>query len=444
VTTYQDVPRRNKREAAACRACGRRLAATTRGWPGLGKVLSLLVLLLAACSAAGAPTYQVLHSFDGTDGSGPYGGVAFGPDGGLYGTTAGGGPCGTVFELTQQPKGGWREKVLYQFAKTGDGCDPWSSVAFDQSGNLYGGTVGGGDDYCSGGCGTVFQLQPGSGRWTEKIIFQFNYATGVSPTTGVIPSSDGSLYGTAPGDGADGGGVVFKLKPRPAGWEEVILHSFYLSYYGHIAPGGSGPIARPIMDASGNLYSTTREGGKGYGVVYELAPKAKHTWHETVLHRFGSFTSDGQVPGFGAALAMDASGAIYGTTSQGGANICYAGCGTIFELTGGADGRWREHVLYNFEDGVTGNGPNAGVVIDKFGNLYGTTDYGGYGDCGVIYKLAPQPKGKWAYTVLHTFGYGYDGCVPEGNLVMDGNGNLYGGTILGGTTGNGIVFELTP
>lgn len=83
--------------------------------------------------------------------------------------------------------------------------------------------------------------------------------------------------------------------------------------------------------------------------------------------------------------------------------------------------------------------------MDKAGNLYGTTDYGGGGcDCGVIYKLAPGPKGKWTYTVLHTFGIGDDGGVPEGNLVMDSKGNLYGGTILGGTYGQGVIFELTP
>jgi len=118
----------------------------------------------------------------------------------------------------------------------------------------------------------------------------------------------------------------------------------------------------------------------------------------------------------------------------------------VFKLTPQSGGRWKETILYNFQKGVTGFSPNAGVVMDKAGNLYGTTDYGGDPscDCGVIYKLAPGPKGKWAYTVLHEFGIGNDGGVPEGNLVMDSKGNLYGGTVLGGTYGGGVVFELTP
>jgi uncharacterized repeat protein (TIGR03803 family) len=112
-------------------------------------------------------------------------------------------------------------------------------------------------------------------------------------------------------------------------------------------------------------------------------------------------------------------------------------------LTKGANGGWRDTILYNFKAGPTGSTPNAGVVMDKAGNLYGTTDYGGSGsECGVIYRLAPN-KGKWEYTVLHTF-EGLDGCLPEGNLVLDKKGNLYGGTILGGNTGYGVVFEVTP
>lgn len=136
---------------------------------------------------------------------------------------------------------------------------------------------------------------------------------------------------------------------------------------------------------------------------------------------------------------MDGTGNLYGTTQGGG---CCGG--VIYKLTLQPDGHWKEKILYEFKGGAKGYLPNAGVVMDKAGNLYGITDAGGYGDCGVIYKLAPQPTGKWAYTVLHTFGQGDDGCMPEGNLAIDQYGNLYGGTVLGGAYGAGVVFQLTP
>ena len=156
---------------------------------------------------------------------------------------------------------------------------------------------------------------------------------------------------------------------------------------------------------------------------------------------------------------MDSSGNLYGTTEAGGANggcasdadlsvpgvpLTIGNCGTIFKLTKKTDGRWKESILYNFATGSDGFLPGAGVVMDKSGNLYGTTDGGGSAGCGVIYKLAPGTKGKWKYSVLHTFGYGMDGCIPAGNLAIDNKGNLYGGAILGGLYGYGIVFELSP
>jgi len=282
------------------------------------------------------------------------------------------------------------------------------------------------------------------------VLFSFDYNDGALPIAGPTMDPSGNLYGTTPGGGANSGGTVYQLTPGSGGWQETVLHSFYLSTYGHPAPGGSGPYAGLILDASSNLYGTTRRGGKqDSGVVFELS-RTSSQWKETVLHSFNDngklLGKDGLIPGWGA-LAMDASGALYGTTSQGGENICYggnAGCGTIFKLTKGASGGWKESVLYYFKSGATGSGPNAGVVIDSAGNLYGSTDYGGSEcGCGVIYKLSPGPKGKWKYAVLHTFD-GPDGALPEGNLVLDSKGNLYGGAILGGAYGYGVVFELTP
>jgi uncharacterized repeat protein (TIGR03803 family) len=178
------------------------------------------------------------------------------------------------------------------------------------------------------------------------------------------------------------------------------------------------------------------------GTVFEVQ-RSSSGWKEQALHNFPAFAHDGQVPG-GGALALDSSSNLYGTTIQGGRNICSdVGCGTIFRLTQGTDGKWKETILYNFKPGAARSFPG-GVVIDKAGNLYGMAGNGGGScDCGVVYKLAPGSNGKWTYTVLHRFS-GADGAVPAGNLTLDDKGNLYGGTVLGGGTNNGVIFELTP
>jgi len=172
----------------------------------------------------------------------------------------------------------------------------------------------------------------------------------------------------------------------------------------------------------------------------ETASDALQRRLENLLHSFDNNGTDGYTPGNGA-LIMDGSGSLYGTTEVGGSTRW----GTVFRLTPGTDGHWKETILHGFKNGPSGGYPSGGVVMDKAGNLYGTASDGGDPTCGcgVIYKVSPGPTGKWKYTVLHTF-YGYDGAIPVGNLVLDKAGNLYGGTVLGGTTGNGVIFELTP
>jgi uncharacterized repeat protein (TIGR03803 family) len=240
----------------------------------------------------------------------------------------------------------------------------------------------------------------------------------------------GNLYGT--------GHAVFELLPGSDGWGEEVLHHF-CSWSN--CRDGDGPFAGLILDGSGNLFGTTEDGGGNCGacgVVFELTPTSGGGWKETVLHAFDNNGKDGYTPGDGALL-MDGSGNLYGTTEVGG---CCGG--TVFKMTPGSKGHWTETILYNFKPGASGWFPTAGVVMDKAGNLYGTTDDGGTSscDCGLVYKLAPA-NGKWTYTVLHRFS-GADGAVPAGNLTLDDKGNLYGGTVLGGGTGNGVIFELTP
>jgi uncharacterized repeat protein (TIGR03803 family) len=304
-------------------------------------------------------------------------------------------------------------------------------LIFDPAGSLYGTTPVGGGPYTAG---TVFKMDPqGSGGWKSTVIYRFgknDKANG--PYGGVVMDGTGHLYGV--------GGWAFKLSPGSGGWKETLLHGFDCRN-----GDGCGILDHPILDASGNLYGTTEHGGgskncgAGCGTVYQLQPMPDGKWNESILHRFGS-PGDGAFPGVGA-LIIDGAGNLYGTTDIGGPN----GYGTIFRLTRGSNGHWKEKILHSMTQGRDGDHVSTGVVMDVTGNLYGTTIGGGDPncDCGVVYKLAPQTDGTWKYTVLHRF-TGYDGAQPDANLIPDGKGNLYGTTITGGAGGAGVAFELIP
>jgi uncharacterized repeat protein (TIGR03803 family) len=426
----------------------------------LDRSLVLFALALSFCAFAHAtPKYKVLHNFNGTDGIGS-GSPTLDQHGNLYGTSLGGGTgsckggCGLVFQLTPHANRSWSESILYSFQGSDDGESPSGALIFDHAGRLYGtttyGGVGGNKEYCHPGCGVAFKLTPTlSGGWTENVLFAFDYNDGAEPTAGLIMDEADNLYGTA-GGGVNGGGVAFELTPGSGGWNETVLKSFYPSDYPDYAPGGSSPYAGLTLGETGNLYGVTEGGGngpphcpvsEGCGVVFELSMQSGR-WKEHVLHRFTGFSRDGAEPSSGVTL--DSSGNLYGTTTIGGGTGCEGGCGTVYKLTPQSNGKWKETLLYNFGNGQNGYAPDGGVVIDKAGVLYGTTGYSGSGcGCGVVYKLAPGKNGKWTYTVLHAF-TGSDGAVPAGGLTMDDKGNLYGGTVLGGADGYGVVFELTP
>jgi uncharacterized repeat protein (TIGR03803 family) len=199
---------------------------------------------------------------------------------------------------------------------------------------------------------------------------------------------------------------------------------------------GASPHAGVIFDQAGNLYGTTAVGGpSNAGTVFKLTPNGGR-WTESVLYGF-SGGSDGSQPE--AGLILDAGGNLYGTTVGGGA---HAG-GTVFKLTPNA----TESVLYSFcsvtkcRDGM---GPAAGLIFDQAGNLYGTTRLTGPKGNGVVFKLAPNAQGGWTESVLHSFTGGNDGSQPVGGLIFDASGNLYGTTWLGGIHLAGIAFKLTP
>ena len=211
--------------------------------------------------------------------------------------------------------------------------------------------------------------------------------------------------------------------------QETVLHNFGGS------PDGAGPEARLYRDGAGNLYGTTTAGGTHSGTVFKLSTSGQ----ETILHAFTGGT-DGGVPKGG--LIRDSSGFFYGTTSSGGTGL-FGGNGVVFKLKGTA-----ETVLYTFM-GPDGSHPNAGLVRDKLGNLYGTTTNGGTASCGcgTVFKIDTTGK----ETVLYSFTGGADGKFPEAPLILDATGNLYGTASEGGivncdnlTDGCGVIFEVTP
>jgi uncharacterized repeat protein (TIGR03803 family) len=230
--------------------------------------------------------------------------------------------------------------------------------------------------------------------------------------------------------------AVFAMAPSsvPAQAIEKILYIFTGG-----ADGGS-PYSGLISDSKGNLYGTTGAGGGGTcncGTVYELSPGANGTWTEKVIYAFSGSSNDGVFP-FGS-LVFDGKGNLYGTTVLGGPTFG----GTVFELTAGSNGTWTEKILYSFT-GPDGSEPYAALIFDTTGNLYGTTLSGGVYGFGTVFELVSGSNGTWSQKVLHSFTGGNDGATPDGPLIFDGVGRLYGTTTSGGPHDYGAVFELTP
>jgi uncharacterized repeat protein (TIGR03803 family) len=217
----------------------------------------------------------------------------------------------------------------------------------------------------------------------------------------------------------------------------AVCQETVLHSFGH-GTDGQNPATGLLMDSAGNLYGTTEFGGiHGLGTIFELSPQGGGGYTPTVLHSFGRGT-DGSEPW--ASVIMDGAGNLYGTTQFGG---IHEG-GTIFELSPNHDGGWTERVLHSFGGGTDGALPYAGLMMDGAGNLYGTTWLGGIRDEGAIFELSPPQGGDWIERVLHSFGHQGDGFYPFAGLIMDSSGNLYGTTVDGGIHGEGVVFELSP
>jgi len=445
-----------------------------------GKKLRILFIalgLLLGLSTTAAPAFatakeKMLHSFsnNGKDGTNPSASLIFDKSGRLYGETEVGGVYGdgTVFELRKNCHGQWKEEVLHSF-NGNDGTSPGGSLVFDKAGRLYGTTAVGGASGCSGyGCGTVFELIPGAnGQWSEKVLYSFSgHADGGWPRGGVIFDAAGNLFGATDcggaysGCGACGCGTVFELVRGAKGkWTEEVLYSFDGGFDGEYPQSGL------ILDAQGNLYGTTGAGGYyGAGTVFELVRGSHGDWTEKVLH---GFTYDNYGEGVvdpWASLVFDAAGNLYGTTAQGGAfwqGCAGFGCGTVFQLKHHKGGTWTFNVLHSFGGNGDGTGPYANVILDDSGDLYGTT-YGGGANgsgcvpnwgCGTVFELTKQTDGGWTAKILHSFQNGKDASNPFSGLIRDQAGDLFGAGFYGGahasscplpSYGCGGVFEITP
>ncbi len=407
---------------------------------------SLLCLFYAAVALTIAPAHAesahkdvVLHNFSPSPqrGATPYGGVIRDASGNLYGTTVSGGAYGygAVYELNRAGK----ETVLYSFTGGADGAKPYAGLIRDAAGNLYGTTQSGGNvtgvncisyqGKYQGGCGVVFELDA-TGR--ETVLYTFlGGADGAFPWAGVMRDQAGNLYGTTMAGGASNAGVVYRVL---ASGQQSVIYSFTGG-----ADGGS-PLAGLSYDATGNFYGTTACGGTGSssycqssgggaGVVFRVNLSGK----ETVIYNFTG-KSDGANPW--AAVSQDSAGNLYGTTTAGGSGACASGCGVVFMLNSSG----QEAVLHSFSGGTDGNTPYAGVTLDGFGNLYGTTVEGGTGKWGVVFKLDTAGD----ETVLYNFTDQKDGGAPRSGVILDANGNLYGTTTDGGAGNDGAVYQLSP
>jgi len=403
----------------------------------LFKLMPLLVFAWCVLGANAGAQETLLYSFDNGSGdaSSPFGSLISDSAGNLYGTTGGGGTygVGTVFELSPNSSGGWTETVLHSFGNGTDGSFPESALVMDSSGKLYGTTNIGG----TSNLGTIFALAPSKSGWKEKVLHNFSGPDGQQPWASLIFDKAGNLYGTTTLGGAYGDGAVFELQATQTGFGTLkILHSF--NNNGH---DGWNSYAALVFDPKGNLYGTTLAGGTGLsGTVFELHPTSTGQWAEKVLHNF--IGGDGQVPV--STLIFDAAGNLYGATRWGGAGLNTAG--TVFEMSPSTNGNWKETVLHTFGSGTDGQNPEAGVIMDAAGNLYGTTEVGGTNGNGIVFELTPSTSG-WSETVLHNFNSSNfsDGGYPWSGLILNSAGNLVGTTSAGGTHGGGgVVFEIVP
>jgi uncharacterized repeat protein (TIGR03803 family) len=329
----------------------------------------------------------------------------------------------------------------------------------DTSGNLYGVTNLGGN---SNNAGTVFKLTNSGGTWTRSTLYEFcpdkvgdvSCADGDDPLSGLTyyGQASGSAYdGTSPlygstyvggsdWEGSYGNGTIFSLTNSGGTWSESVLVAFcpLCTELCTICSDGELPFGQMIMDSSGNIYGTTRVGGaKGSGTVFKLNTSGPYS----VLYDFcpgGGSCSDGKWP---SGTLLDAAGNIYGTTDLGGSGSS----GVLWKLTN-SSGTWSQAVKYNFcsSGGCSdGSGPRGDLIMDGSSNIYGTTSGGGNANHGGTVWKYDGTNESVLYSFCPSSGCA-DGQDPGAGVIVDGSGNFYGNTVMGGSANNGVVFKLAP
>jgi len=379
---------------------------------------------LALALAASAQTYSVVHTFGLTDGANPMAGLFLDTNGNFWGTTEGGGAhsAGEVFEITANGT----FSVAYSFAGS-DGAAPEAALIADKLGNLWGTTASGG----SNKSGTVFKIATNG---TLSVVHDFaGGSDGATPTAGLTIDKKGNLWGTTLVGGASNLGTVFKI---PAKGVYSVAHSF------GSGTDGSEPWAGLFKDKKGNLWGTTTGGGaNGGGTLFKIAPNGSYS----IVRNFPEYSGDGYWPF--ATLVQDKQGNLWGTTSGGGSypgTCAGGGCGTVFEIA--AKGAYS--IVHSF-DPTQAFRPVAPLLLDASGNLWSITELGGAYGGGTVFEIAANGT----YSVIYGFVGGTLGAYPSTGLVGDKTGNLWGTTEFGGA-GNlhclgqghtcGVVFELTP
>lgn len=419
----------------------------------------LLLALTGIWQAAGASTYTILHQFcadqdkclDGYDLAAP---LIRDGDGNLYGVAESGGGFGegTLFRLSLSQGGNWDLTVLHDFcaeSNCSDGFNPRSPVIIDTSGNLYGVVSANLND--ENGDGLVYELvKPSKGeKWRYKVLYRFctdKVCDGAFPVAGLAYEGQTSgapydgksvLFGSAATGGPNVGGVAFTLMPHKGGWKHTDIYDFCAQ---RSCADGGNPIELFIVKDEGHLVGVADNGGiGGSGTVFTLT-KAKGLWKLEVLHAFCSLKHCADGGGSPSSLVTDAAGNLYGATTTGGRCKDIFACGTIFQIA--PDG--TETVLFKFCKQVggckVGSDPEAGLALGPDGTLYGTTIAGGAEDAGTIFSFKGRIK------KLHEFCD--QGCEFGGNsrspMIIDPDGDLFGVTPQGDTSGGGVIYELTP
>lgn len=365
--------------------------------------------------SCGPGTFSVVQAFDNASiqGGNLVAELLLDQAGNLYGTACQGGANGggTVFKISSSGL----FSVIYALGASPaiEGSCPRAGLGMDASGNLYGTANNGG----AGNMGTLFKIDT-SGQFTLLHAFDAFGGDGQDPQGTPFVDSAGNVYGATYYDNILHNGTIYKVDPAGQ-------YSLFYTF-----PSGSGEANNPkggglLMDAAGNLWGTAYWGGaNAQGAVFKI----DRAGTVQTVYSFGSIPNDGANPQGG--LALDSAGNFYGITYDGGLN----GAGTVFKLSPAGVAT----VIHHFDNSANApRQPQAGVVVDSAGNVYGTTGLGGNNDTGTLFKLSASG----VFSVLHSFVSASDGDSPQAGLVVDRMGNLYGTTSGGGPNGGGTVFK---